>query len=327
MLIKKLLIATAGTAISLTAFLANTLTIDAYRAKTVAQNFNEIYVFGDSLSDIGNMSQATQGYSPPSPLYYKGRYSNGLVWVDYLASKLKLTVNKNNDFAYGGATTGNSTQAPLGLLTQIKRFRSNHSSANPKALYIIWAGANDYFRGATDSTTPINNLTLAVKSLSAAGAKNIAVVNLPDLGNLPGTRNSQYSVLLTDVTNKHNSGLVKSLNNLRPQLRSDINIKYIDVNSLYKQAISNPKKFGFKNVTQSCISRSRICANPNEYLFWDGVHPTTAAHKILVESAFSVLQPKPESVQVSNSNFSVPLGMVVGGTVSTGLIFVGKKVI
>jgi phospholipase/lecithinase/hemolysin len=327
MLIKKLLIATAGTAISLAAFLANTLTIDAYPAKAVAQNFNEIYVFGDSLSDVGNMSQATKGNSPPSPLYYQGRYSNGLVWVDYLASKFKLTINKNNNFAYGGATTDNSTQAPLGLLTQIKRFRSNHSSANPKALYIIWAGANDYFRGATDSTTPINNLTLAVKSLSAAGAKNIAVVNLPDLGNLPGTRDTQYSVLLTDVTKKHNSGLAKSLNDLRQQLRSDVNIKYIDVNSLYKQAISNPKKFGFKNVTQSCISQRRICANPNEYLFWDGVHPTTSAHKIFVESAFSVLQPKPESVQVSNSNFSVPLGLVVGGAVSTGLILVGQKVI
>ncbi|MGB3205148.1 MAG: SGNH/GDSL hydrolase family protein [Crinalium sp.] len=326
MLIKKLLIATAGTAISLTAFLAN-MTINAYPAKAVAQNFNEIYVFGDSLSDIGNMSQATQGYSPPSPLYYKGRYSNGLVWVDYLASKLKLTLNKKNNFAYGGATTGNSTQTPLGLLTQIKRFRSNHSSANPKALYIIWAGANDYFRGASDSTTPINNLTLAVKSLSAAGAKNIAVVNLPDLGNLPGTRNSQYSALLTDVTKKHNSGLVKSLTDLRQQLRSDINIKYIDVNSLYKQAISNPKKFGFKNVTQSCISRSRICANPNEYLFWDGVHPTTSAHKILVESAFYELKPQPESVQVSSSSLSVPLGLVVGGAVSSGLTFVDKKLI
>jgi phospholipase/lecithinase/hemolysin len=61
MFIKKLLIAATGTAISMTAFLANHLTIDAYPAKAVAQNFNEIYVFGDSLSDIGNMSQATQG--------------------------------------------------------------------------------------------------------------------------------------------------------------------------------------------------------------------------------------------------------------------------
>ena len=43
---------------------------------------------------------------PPSPTYSNGRFSNGPIWVDYLASDLGLTLNLKNNFAFGGATTG-----------------------------------------------------------------------------------------------------------------------------------------------------------------------------------------------------------------------------
>jgi phospholipase/lecithinase/hemolysin len=210
------------------------------------------------------------------------------------------------------------------LLAQIESFKATHSSANPKALYVVWAGANDYLRGATDSTVPINNLAIAVKSLSAAGAKNIVVVNLPDLGKLPGTRTTQRSASLNVLTKKHNSGLAASLNGLRQQLNSDIKITYLDVNSLYNQVTNNPKKFGFTNVTNACISRAKICNNPNEYLFWDSIHPTTAAHKLFVELAFPALKSTLEPRAVSSSQTpvepTVAVGAIVVGAVGGGLI-------
>ncbi|MEW5857584.1 MAG: SGNH/GDSL hydrolase family protein [Cyanobacteriota bacterium] len=294
-----------------------------------AQNLNQIYVFGDSLSDVGNVLEATNGQYPPSPPYFQGRYSNGPVWADYLASKLKLKSSTETNFAYGGATTGNSRQITPGLLAQIESFKATHSSANPKALYVVWAGANDYLRGATDSTVPINNLAIAVKSLSTAGAKNIVVVNLPDLGKLPGTRTTQRSDSLNVLTKKHNSGLATTLNGLRQQLNSDIKITYLDVNSLYNQVTNNPKKFGFTNVTNACISRAKICNNPNEYLFWDSIHPTTAAHKLFVELAFPALKSTPEPRAVSSSQtpvFQTPVeptiavGGIILGAVGGGLI-------
>lgn len=311
----------------------STATVKAAIAATVlgftsvasAQNFDRVYVFGDSLSDVGNVFKTTKGEDPPSPPYFRGRYSNGPVWVEYLASNLKLTSNSDTNFAFGGATTGDYQGTPPGLLAQINNFKVTHSSADPNALYILWAGANDYLGGVTDSTKPINNLAIAVKSLSVVGAKNIVVVNLPDLGKLPATRTSQRSDSLNDLTKKHNSGLTASLNGLRQELRPDVNITYLDVNSLFNQIISTPGKFGFKNVTSPCLSKVSICEHPNEYLFWDNIHPTTAAHKLFVTAAFRALKPAPKPVPVSKPKFTVVLSVIVFGALGAGLILRRRK--
>ena len=44
----------------------------------------QIVAFGDSLIDTGNVFAATG--NPPAP-YFDGRYSNGSIWVEYLADK------------------------------------------------------------------------------------------------------------------------------------------------------------------------------------------------------------------------------------------------
>lgn len=288
-------------------------------------NFDQIYVFGDSLSDAGNVFKTTKGETPPSPPYFRGRFSNGPVWVEYLAAKLKLTSKPDNNFAFGGATTGSSRKPVPGLLAQIKSFTATHSSADPNALYIVWAGTNDYLNGATDSTAPVNNLAIAVKLLSAVGARNILVVNLPDLGKLPSTHASKHSNSLNDLTNKHNSRLADSLSSLRHQLSSNINITYLDIHSLFNQVLSTPERFGFTNVTNSCLSKGNVCNKPNQYLFWDGIHPTTAAHKLFVELAFSTLKPATETPAVSTPKLTVAFGMVVIGAVGACLILKRKK--
>jgi len=262
-------------------------------AKT--QNISQIYVFGDSLSDPGNVFKASHGQVPPSPPYFRGRYADGLVWTEYLAQQLKLNANSNTNFAYGGATTGNSQQVPLGLLAQIERYQASHSSARNDALYIIWAGANDYLGGGNDTDRPVNNSVEAVKSLVQIGAKNILVVNLPNLGKLPGTRNTQRAEVLSELTQKHNFQLANALDNLRQQLKSETNIIYYDVNDLFNQVINEPTKFGFVNVVDTCLNGDRnqyvICNDPDKYLFWDDIHPSTAAHKLLAETVTKKLKP------------------------------------
>ena len=46
----------------------------AIQAATI---FSELVVFGDSLSDTGNLYAASGGF-PPSPPYFDGNFSNGL---------------------------------------------------------------------------------------------------------------------------------------------------------------------------------------------------------------------------------------------------------
>lgn len=295
--------------------------------KATAANFKEIYIFGDSLSDVGNVfnvSEAALGQGLPPPPYFSGRFSNGPVWVEYLTQKLGLTPTPYIDvatggntpteginFAFGGATTGNTNTVIPGLLPgleqQINNFTVVNTSANADALYIVWAGANDYLGGGiTDPTVPLNNLSTAVTSLYNVGARNIMVVNLPDLGRLPGTSgNSQSASRLSTLSSAHNSGYSANLDFLSQTL--DINIIPLDVNSLLNRMIAAPGEFSFTNVTTSCLTTVSICPNPNEYLFWDDIHPTTAGHQLVAELAFSALQP--ESVPEP----STELGMLAFG--------------
>ncbi|HEY9660166.1 MAG TPA: SGNH/GDSL hydrolase family protein, partial [Allocoleopsis sp.] len=93
-----------------------------------APSINTLYVFGDSLSDTGTVFRATGGLYPSDPPYFQGRYSNGRVWVEYLADY--LAVDRINNFACGGATTeGNATSLVPGLLSQVQSFTQNHPHA------------------------------------------------------------------------------------------------------------------------------------------------------------------------------------------------------
>ncbi len=248
---------------------------------------NQLYVFGDSLSDTGTIYNATGGAYPPSPPYFQGRYSNGPVWVEHLASKLAVTLDRTHNFAAGGATSGaNGSYGVPGLLSQVKSFTTAHSQADPQALYVIWAGANDYLQGATSPTIVVKNLMQAIESLSKVGAQNILVGNLPDLGQLPSTRNTSNSSPLSAVTQAHNLSLAQSLKGVGAKVK----IISLDANTLYQEAETNPDKFGFTNVTTGCLSAPDRCRQPDTFLFWDGIHPTTAAHRALGEIAFSALQ-------------------------------------
>jgi phospholipase/lecithinase/hemolysin len=285
--------------------------------KVLAKNYDEIYVFGDSFSDTGNAFHATQEALPPTPPYFDGRFSNGSVWVEYLAQDLGLTFNPHTDFAVGGATTGfDNISNPVlpGLQQQITSFTTANSSADSNALYIVWAGANDDFNyflgGVPNPNQTVANISGAVKSLAAVGAKDIMVVNLPDLGKFPvASFNSQIPSIFTNLTSAYDLSLNTTINSLSQQLGSNINIIPFDINSLFNQLITEPQEFGLTNVTNYCIQdlsvvplnlpMQPVTCNPNEFLFWDPVHPTTTTHQLIAKSAFSVLQasiPEPSAV-------------------------------
>lgn len=300
----------------------------ALPSKVLAKNYDEIVVFGDSFSDPGNVFNATEEAIPPSSSYFNGRFSNGPIWVEYLASDLGINFNPKTNFAYGGATTGfeNIGVGYLpGLQQQIYSFTSANQSADPNSLYIVWAGTNDYldyfFGGSPNPSQAVANLTDAVKALITVGAKDIMVVNQPNLGNFPVTGgSSQTSTILNTYTSVHNYQLKANLNFLSQGLSSDINIISLDVDSLYNRIIAVPEEFGLTNVTDSCVGESSvvpinisdqpIACTPDKFLFWDQVHPTTTTHKLIAELAFSVL--KLESVPEPSTILGVIIVSILG---------------
>ncbi len=248
----------------------------------------QIYVFGDSYSDVGHSLKATG--IPPSPPYFNGSYSNGLVWWEYLAASLGAIPT---NFAFAGATTGNANafnaDSPQGLVPyyagtlaaklktiipnlhglpglhqQINTFTTANPSADPNALYILWAGVNDYIIRVTDATIPVSNLIEAVMTLATVGARNIMVFNLQDLGKLPGTRApNQLSNSLSILTHAHNAKLATALDGLSQKLSLSTNVIPVDVNSLFNRVIATPEKFSFTNATGSCLTQLGVCAHPD----------------------------------------------------------------
>ena len=74
------------------------------------------------------------------------------------------------------------------------------------------------------------------------------------------------------------------------------NIRTLDTFALISSIAANPAGAGLSNVTDACLGVSTICANPDKYLFWDGIHPTAAGHRLISDAAFNVLAvPEPET--------------------------------
>jgi phospholipase/lecithinase/hemolysin len=300
----------------------------ALPATATSPNYDSLFVFGDSLSDTGNdfaLSSSIPGLPtiPPQPFYFEGRFTNNLNWVDYFSQGLGLNPVSFNtlspgssiprdglNFAAGGATTGSQNEGnpPYsfpGLEQQIDAFDGllGGRSADPDALYVVWAGANDYFgRFASDPLQPINNLSNAIADLANAGARDLVVFNLPDLGKTPlaSSRGPVISQQLSALSEAHNALLAQNLNGLS-QAFPQTNITSFDVNALYRNVETNPAAFGFKNITDNCtgielpnVSEASIpgflsCSaaltnDPKAFLFYDNQHPTSAAHQIIANA-------------------------------------------
>ncbi|BDI17260.1 esterase [Nostoc cf. commune SO-36] len=282
--------------------------------KASAASFDQLYIFGDSLSDQGNVFNATEETFPPRSSYFEGRFSDGPLWVDYLASQLGLKPTLLTDidfttipptpvptqginFAFGGASSGlGNALVPdprlPGVLKQVLGFaetlKTNNQTADPDALYTLWGGANDFFFiNPKDSATPINNISLALNTLVEIGAKNILVFNLPDLGKVPAATIGRNPTTLSQSTSDFNLGLATTVSALSKN--PDLNIIPIDIYSLFNQA----SELGITNAKESCLSRLDICKpGDNKFLFWDDFHPTTGVHKAIADAALAAIDAK-----------------------------------
>ena len=274
-------------------------------------SFSGIVVYGDSLSDNGNVFSASSRLgmpTPPSPPYFEGRFSNGPVAVESVASFFGVPLQ---DFAFGGATTGlgdygdGGTVASMNLLPGItSQFAGSKNQITPIAsssLFIVWGGPDDLLAPTPGQTNPVEiahtgaaNILNVVNGLEALGAKQILVPGVPDLGLVPDYASNMVAARAFATT--FNSDLIAGL----PK-----NATYVDSYSLLDQLVANPSAFGFSNVTTPCLSSSGICANPNQYLFWDGQHPTEAGQLLIAQALEAAAVPEPGTAWLGLSALGV----------------------
>src|SRR5262245_3277725 len=213
----------------------------AQPAQAVA-SYSNMYVFGDSLSDTGNISYFFGGQIPQPP-YYQGRFSNGPIWIDDLADSLGLTVSPSypggNNYAWGGAVTGpgGNVLPPFTLIDQADFFLQDTGGvADPNALYVVWGGGNDVLD--EDSANAPANLGSVISSLAAAGARNFLVPNLPNIGLVPLSLEDGTSAEKEALTLAFNSELEQVLAELSATL--PVNIKTLDVFGLFNTILAGP---------------------------------------------------------------------------------------
>jgi outer membrane lipase/esterase len=343
-----------------------------YSATVAASQFSQVVVFGDSLSDNGNISLASNPAVQP-PLRFTT--NPGTLGIERLASNLGFTLAPSltggTDYAWGDAgVLTNSPGTPAAVPTissQIAGYLAG-GAVDGKALYSVWGGANDIFYHATAAgaaataqqliaqtiaaqivanhvppelvaaftaqitpavTAQVNAAVAAgagvsalesseqaqaaiagaaqqevhlIGQLQAAGAKNILVFNLPDIGSTPSAlaQGPAGAAALSGLSQIFNSQLNTGLSQMHT------GIIPVDIQGLFAEVLANPQVYGFSNVTTpACgIDSSAVACGPQgsglpytyaagteqSYLFADGVHPTTATHAMLGQYLTAELQ-------------------------------------
>lgn len=285
--------------------LASVVIGSVWLAAAPAQAYTAIYEFGDSLSDVGNVFIGSNQTIPGGP-YFGGRFSNGPNWVDDLSQQLGLgpvrpALAGGNDFAFGGATTGTPLLAPPAavpnVVQQVGLFSAASNGVAPSgALYTMWIGANDVFaaldagqsepqtRAAVASAAQTE--AAAVLTLASQGARSFLIPLVPDLGKTPDAlaNGPADSAIATALSIFYNAALEADL------AGQSLDLKFLDTFALLDAAVADPAKFSLTNVTDGCYAGplsggGLVCATPDQYLFWDGMHPTATADRLVADAA------------------------------------------
>ena len=249
---------------------------------------SQLVVFGDSLSDDGNLSSIASLVAPQyvglnNPPYDHG-FSNGPRAVEVLAAQLGLPLNPyfpfyyklssvpGTNFAFAGALAYDSrppaTRLP-DLGNQVSAFLATFGAADANALYIVFIGGNDV-RSARDATSRasaeniiragVNAIGSNVRTLLSAGARTIMVVNVSDVGAIPETRllalsKHQPSLITrtTELAREFNEELAENIRGIKQQSNANYVVEF-DQFGLSRFLTKEYLALGFTDSQDGCFS-------------------------------------------------------------------------
>lgn len=326
----------------------------AFAGPVWAAPFSADYVFGDSLSDRGNLADAL-GHNFPSPPFFHDSFTNGPTAVQVMAQRLGLTEDPSlfptafqdthglglasgTNYAVAGATAG--TSIPTGaapsqgvpganLGVQIGAFLTRAGGVVPgSALVTVFIGGNDVRTAAHQGNTAyltdgIRAELAGIAQLIAAGAKNLLVVNVPDVGVIPEfTTFSPAGQAATATADSiiYNTGIANGVATLAAA--SSAGIKLFDLFGYNNSLVANAASLGITNTTQACyvsydgvtntpatfLNINPACgpidpatgqaANIGQFQYWDPIHPTAKFQQAIGDALFQFEVPEPASMAV-----------------------------
>ena len=266
-----------------------------------AQVFSKIYVFGDSLSDRGNLAALSadpafvfldflndfpfdKGFSNPKNPSEPGRRA-----VEILADALGLPLTpslhlvgapQGTNFAVAGAVAagllpdggidGNNLDVQLAVFDQAA------PADLENALYVMFIGGND-IRAARDALsrglgkrvvhTAVEKVNAAVRHLAAQGAKAFLVVNAPNIGVIPESRllaQSTHHPTLPVRATRYTKKFNKGLSATLQGTREelDLNLVEFDLFHFFGTLLANSRALGFDNSRDACVNNPIAPATP-----------------------------------------------------------------
>ncbi len=281
-----------------------------YASPAAAQSFTNVYFFGDSLTDNGNVCAllVIVGYAP-------GVCSNGPVWSEYFGDALGFDVIPSsaagaNNFAVGSNQTVDLDDqifffSPFGLIP-----------ADPDALYVIWLGGNNVLALPTSPTAmedAVDDIINGLRDLQDLGAQHFLIPNLPDIGRAYGGFSfpTGSGPAFTPAERDLATALSLDFNDrLATALAAEpiVTLYTLDIEALVEEIFADPALFGLApaaiDTTSDdtafgvpCLVDSTCAADPqgavaDDFFLFDAIHPTTAAHALVADRALLAL-PEP----------------------------------
>ncbi len=272
-----------------------------------------LVVFGDSLSDTDATSNMLFHFVPQRSTWFAGHFTNGYTWAEHAAQALGLIAYNEawggagvhpapieHMFTWARAMARWSVGFYLPSIAQQTQFHARFvASIMPRdpdeTLAVLLVGGNDFVNHAASVEQVLDGVTAAVKLLIAHnGMRKIAVFNLPDLSLAPVFAGPKAAIrsMVADKTAAFNAGLPARLESLRardPQLQ----IALFDAHAVVSDMVRHPGAYGLRDTGSPCLvlpdhayavpTRRKPDCDGTNYLFWDSVHPTTAAHRVIAE--------------------------------------------
>lgn len=300
----------------------------------------KVLIFGDSLSDRGNLYRYSLQLLPKSTPYYRGMFSNGEVWSEQFANRLFLNNILVSNYAVGGSTVVRFSDwtengSAYILEDEIALYLNIEAKIDAKDnLAIFFVGGNDYLTSypeMSDIKSAVKAVTDGIFSaIEKVNAKKTVIVGLPDLSITGESKSLKNEKILKKLSKEHNEALKK--------YAKKHNMKFIDIAPIFEEMTIDTKNFNTKynanispkHIKDSCWSggyfiskKSKIdnlytylkakedskniakmdsmleehslqsildagysgimCNDPQQYAFWDHVHPTYQVHRALYE--------------------------------------------
>lgn len=261
----------------------------------------------------------------------------------------------------GGALIGNGSAIPMPIgreLTplnntdvnsQVNLYLSQTGTIDSDALMLVYASANDgalalntvallgldgAAAGAVIQSGAVangHNTVAAARLLADAGARQIVLATLPDIGQTPaamagGLAGVTAATAFSQITN---ATLAAEANQLAQDTGAVVWL--FDSTTLLNDIVSNPAKYGLSNVDVPCLALVECASSPalaDQFLFWDAFFPTTRVHDISARAiADTVNAPKTlaaqgETARLAMQSFThqlLPVRTPAASTLSVGI--------